>query len=172
MAEKACHAFASTTQVGLTQALGTERGLLVTDKRFYQAAASEAHAGNIDPSLWIKVNAELPNATDAEKQACYIRLRAVELSHGNTRLRLLRLAPRAWWHWLLDLAAAFVISAIVEGIFDSFINSAFNNGAYYSFSMVPAFIGLFVFVALVALVIWSGIVRYRLERQSTLETNG
>jgi len=141
----------------------------MTDKRFYQAAASEAHAGDIDPSLWIKVNAELPKGTEAEKQAYYIRLRAVELSHGHARLRLLRLAPRAWWHWLLDLAVAFVVAAIVEGIFDSFINSAFNSGRDYYFSMAPAFIGLFVLVVLVAFVVWSGIFRYRLERRSTLE---
>lgn len=134
----------------------------MTDKRYYEAAANEVHAGDIDPSLWIKVNADYPNANDAEKQAAYIRLRAQELSHGHARLRLLRLAPRAWWHWLLDLAVAFVISAIIEGIFES----AMNSGPYYTYSMVPSYIGFFVLAALVALVIWSGVVRHKIENRS------
>lgn len=68
----------------------------MTDKSFYQAAAAEVAAGQLDSALWIKVNAEMPEAAIVARHAKYIQLRAQELSleskaavvsHGVRRAR-------------------------------------------------------------------------------------
>src|SRR3546814_13244435 len=48
MAEKACHGFGSTTQVGLTLALGLRAKIMVTDtdENFYERADAHIHLAN------------------------------------------------------------------------------------------------------------------------------
>lgn len=90
----------------------------MTNKVFYQAAAAEVASGAIDNALWIKVNAELPEADDRARQAKYIALRAQELAVGNVKQR-----ATGWWKRLplwakipLGLAAAYIALCIVIAI--------------------------------------------------------
>src|SRR3546814_20541651 len=48
MADKACHVVGSTTQVGLTQALGLRAHIMVTDtdEHFYERADAHIHLAN------------------------------------------------------------------------------------------------------------------------------
>lgn len=82
----------------------------MTDKIYYQQAASELEAGQIDQALWVKVEAEHPEASKTVQRAIYIKLRAQELA--TERLRqipikalqaegLRKLVPRRPWHWLI-----------------------------------------------------------------------
>ncbi len=49
----------------------------------YHAAAAEVGAGRLDDALWVKVCTELPEASERERQAKYIALRARELSTAD-----------------------------------------------------------------------------------------
>jgi len=57
----------------------------VVDKVHYQAAAAEVADGNIDQALWIKVNADMPEAAGVAKQAKYIQLRAEEIARSTAK---------------------------------------------------------------------------------------
>jgi len=96
----------------------------MANKRFYQAAAAEVQAGDVDHALWIKVNADFSDANSVSKQAQYIRLRAAELSQQSVKLGLLRFGPRAWWQWVLYLAATFVGANIVAELAEQFSTDA------------------------------------------------
>ena len=80
----------------------------MTDKAFYQAAAAEVANGQLDDALWIKVNAELPEATDVVKQAKYIQLRAQEVSGAAKKNAVV-----GWWRrralWQKALMVLFVV---------------------------------------------------------------
>lgn len=83
----------------------------MTNKVFYQAAAAEVASGAIDSALWIKVNAELPEADERARQAKYIALRAQELSvtavkHGA--VSWWRRVP-GWVKWPVVVIAAYML---------------------------------------------------------------
>lgn len=80
----------------------------MTDKTYYHAAAAEVAGGHLDEALWIKVNAELPQATDVVKQAKYIQLRAQEMG-GEAKKN----AVVGWWRrrplWQKSLIVLFAV---------------------------------------------------------------
>jgi hypothetical protein len=94
----------------------------VTNKVFYQAAAAEVASGAIDGALWIKVNAELPEADDRARQAKYIALRAEEMAGDSTKQRVLRWFPHSFWGWtvylVVTLVFAYLVSAALDAITD------------------------------------------------------
>jgi hypothetical protein len=62
----------------------------MTHKSFYQAAVAEVAAGHLDSALWIKINAEMPSADNAARQAKYIALRAQEIADESLRTSVSR----------------------------------------------------------------------------------
>jgi hypothetical protein len=127
----------------------------MTDKRHYQTAASEVRAGKVDQALWIKVNVEYPGESSINKQAQYIRLRAVELSRQTNKDNLLRFAPRKWWHWILYFAASFVLANIISGL-----SSLFSNDFAFAIFFPTWF-------ALIAAVVTLGVRRHRADSYAT-----
>lgn len=55
----------------------------MVDKSFYQAASDEVAGGKVDAALWVKINADMPEASDLTKQAKYIQLRAEEIARDH-----------------------------------------------------------------------------------------
>lgn len=103
----------------------------MTDKAFYQKAAAEFAAGEIDEALRIKVEVENPDASNTVQRAKYIQLRAQELS--TERLRnipaqaakaagwinfgaLSILVPRRPWHWVVWVAILLFLSFVPFGV--------------------------------------------------------
>ena len=118
-------------------------------KQFYQAAAAEVQAGNVDQALWIKVSADFSNETIVNKQAQYIRLRAAELSQQAVKLGFLRFGPGAWWQWLLYLAATFLAANLVAGLVSLFSRDAESAVFFAAW-----------FLLIIGVVVW-GILRYK-----------
>jgi len=88
----------------------------MADKHFYQMAAEEVQAGQLDQALWIKIGADFPNESDVGKQAQYIRLRAAELSNTHKAGIARRLKPQKWWQWLLYVVISYIVAAVVAAI--------------------------------------------------------
>lgn len=88
----------------------------MTHKTFYQLAAAEVAAGRLDDALWIKVNAELPNADERTRQAKYIALRAEEMAMESAKYRVRRWLPHSFWSWAAYLVVAGVIAIIIADI--------------------------------------------------------
>jgi len=55
----------------------------MVDKSFYQAASDEVAGGKVDAALWVKINADMPEASDLTKQAKYIQHRAEEIARDH-----------------------------------------------------------------------------------------
>jgi len=83
----------------------------MTHKSYYEAAAAEVTAGHLDSALWIKVNADMPNADNGARQAKYIALRAQELAAENTEQSIRRWIPRSR---IAQLLATVVIAVVVS----------------------------------------------------------
>ena len=90
----------------------------MTHKSFYEAAAAEVAAGHLDSALWIKVNAELPDADDNVRQAKYIALRAQEMAGETTKRRMMNLWQRIP-RWAKITCGVAIIWAIVGSIIQS-----------------------------------------------------
>jgi len=88
----------------------------MTHKTFYQLAAAEVAAGHVDDALWIKVNAELPNADDKARQAQYITLRAEEMAVESAKYRVRHWAPHSVGTWIVYLIVTFVVAVIAGNI--------------------------------------------------------
>jgi hypothetical protein len=87
----------------------------MTDKAFYQTAASEVAGGQLDQALWIKVGAEMPGADNVARQAKYIQLRARELARATAGRRakgVLRLSAQL----LVALLIVLILSAVYHYI--------------------------------------------------------
>lgn len=89
----------------------------MTHKSYYEAAAAEVAAGRLDNALWIKVNAEMPDADNSVRQAKYIALRAQELATANAGTMLRKWTSvfhgRRWYWWLGLLVAIYLLMGLV-----------------------------------------------------------
>lgn len=81
----------------------------MTHKSFYEAAAAEVATGHLDNALWIKVNAELPDAADNVRQAKYIALRAQEMATANAGAALRSWIPRTFWQWMRVVGVVVIL---------------------------------------------------------------
>lgn len=91
----------------------------MTDKSFYQAAASEVSQGQIDQALWLKVNAEFPGATAIVRQAKYIQLRAQELAREARSSSISSITPRSGKQWMLYGVGTFLAAALLGALTES-----------------------------------------------------
>ncbi len=92
---------------------------VMTDKAFYQAAAAEVADGVLDRALWIKVNAELPGASDVVQQAKYVQFRAEELARAARSTTISRLLPRTGPQWALCVVIAVGVALIFGALTSS-----------------------------------------------------
>jgi len=121
----------------------------MADKRFYQMAADEVRAGQVDQALRIKIGAEYPSESDVGKQAQYIRLRAAELSNNHKVGLARRLKPQKWWQWLLYVVVTFFVADIVAAVVGS------GNAADQVAAMVVIWVILMVALVVVTIALRS-----------------
>ncbi|MDE2155542.1 MAG: hypothetical protein KGJ32_06555 [Xanthomonadaceae bacterium] len=96
----------------------------MTDKTYYQAAATEVAGGQLDVALWTKVNADMPEATDLARQAKYIQLRAREMAHVFETTTAIVWSKKLLW-WLILSICALIAFGFVADVIDQIYHRGF-----------------------------------------------
>jgi hypothetical protein len=117
---------------------------IVVDKKFYQIASDEVGKGIIDQALWAKVTAEFPEPDASVQKAMYIKLRAQECAAESNKGNIQRCMPKTAQQWGIYLVVSFIIAAIVDTPFESYIHPRTADyvgfGTFFVLIAIPFFV--------------------------------